>query len=240
MIALRLLGTLDVDSPDHPAVGALLSKPSPTALLAYLGVSIGEYFRRDHLVGLFWPETPQGQARANLRKLIHTIRSALGENVLEGRGDEDVRLSELRASCDAAEFQKALRLGRLSRAMELYAGPLLRGFHLEGAAEFSRWLDGTRRRFARDAAKAAVDLAARHVREAEHTEAGDLARFVSRVGDELDDEYLFRKLLGILDELGDRAGALSMYEIFRARLARDHSAIPSPETRALIDRIKGR
>jgi DNA-binding SARP family transcriptional activator len=240
MITLRLLGTLDAESPEYPAASELLGKPSPTALLAYLALSPGVYYRRDHLVSLFWPETDQARARSNLRKLIHTIRSSLGDAVLESRGDEDIRLASGAVRCDAAEFQVEIAAGRLARAMELYRGPLLRGFHLEGAAEFGRWLDDARRRLARDAAKAAITIAERHVQADEHTQATNVARFIGRVGDELEDEYLFRKLLTILEHLGDRAGALRIYEGFEKRLWRDYQALPAPETRALIARIKGK
>jgi DNA-binding SARP family transcriptional activator len=241
MIELRVLGTLDIAAPGQSSAPELLSKASPTALLVYLAVaSPGSFHRRDHLVGLFWPETSQPQARANLRKLIHTLRTGLHTDAIESRGDEEVRLSADCVWCDAAEFQASLRAGRLSRAMELYRGRLLPGFFLENAGEFSRWLDETRRDLAREAGKAAVRLADEHLHASERTEASDLAQIIARIGGDIDDEFLFRKLLQLLAQLGDHAGALSLYDGFRRRLQRQYGALPSPETRALVDAIRAR
>ena len=241
MIELRVLGTLDIRSPQHPGGPDLLSKPSPTALLVYLAVaSPGAFHRRDHLVGLFWPETGQAQARANLRKLIHTLRTALDADVVESRGDEDIRVSSEYIWCDAAEFQSALGSDRFSDAMELYRGPLLPGFHLDGAAEWVRWVDETRTRYMRDAGRAAMRLADQHLQDAERTEASNVAQFIARVGAELEDEFLFRKLLQLLLRLGDHAGALKMYDGFRRRLEKEYNGVPSPETRALIESIRVR
>ena len=55
-----------------------------------------------------------------------------------------------------------------------------------------------------------------------------------------DDEAAVRRLMRILDRKGDRAGALSAYEVFRLRLAAEFGAVPSPETEALLEAIRSR
>jgi DNA-binding SARP family transcriptional activator len=55
-----------------------------------------------------------------------------------------------------------------------------------------------------------------------------------------DDEAGVRRLMRILDRRGDRAGALSVYDVFRRRLAADYGATPSPETDALLATIRSR
>ena len=240
MIELRLLGMIELHSGERPDASALLSRPSPTALLAYLaGAPHAGFLRRDGIVTLFWPETSQAQARANLRKLVHSIRAQLGPDCIESRGDEELRVSPAALWCDVAEFRDALRHDLLERAMELYRGPLMPGFHLDGG-EFARWLDGARRQLARDAGKGALRLAEQHLRAAQRTQASDLIQFIARIGSDLDDEYLFRKLLDLLLQLGDHATALKMYTEFSERIEAEYGGKPSPQTRELIASIKSR
>jgi DNA-binding SARP family transcriptional activator len=241
MIELRLLGMIELQCSELPDAGALLSRPSPTALLAYLSSAThAGFLRRDSIVTLFWPETSQAQARANLRKLVHSIRAQLGPDCIESRGDEELRVSPAAVWCDVAEFRNALRLDLLERAMELYRGALMPGFYLDGGGQFSHWLDDTRRQLARDAGKGALRLAEQHLRAAQRTQASDLAQFIARIGSDLDDEYLFRKLLDLLLRLGDHSTALKMYDAFSARIDAEFGGRPAPETRELIASIRSR
>jgi DNA-binding SARP family transcriptional activator len=239
VIELRVLGRLDLAGVSPEAANTLLAQPRPGALLVYLALrDRGEFVRRDRAVALFWPETDQGHARSNLRKLVFTLRRTLGEVVIEARGDEDIRLAPGSVWCDGAEFLEAVRSGRLSRAVELYRGPLLPGFTVPVAGGFQEWLEQSRRHLGREAVKAALQLAERHWANQERTEVGDLVQFVRQLDAELEDEYQLRKIMDLLDRVGDRATALSIYEDVRQRLWRDFRALPSPETRALVERLR--
>ena len=241
MIELRLLGMIELHARELPDAGSLLSRPSPTALLAYLAsASHSGFLRRDAIVGLFWPETSQAQARANLRKLVHSIRAQLGPECIESRGDEELRIAPAVLWCDVAEFRSALRQDLLERAMELYRGSLMPGFYLDGGGQFTRWLDDERRQLARDAGKGALRLAEQHLRAAQRTQASDLAQFIARIGSDLDDEFLFRKLLDLLLRLGDHSTALKMYDAFSERIDTEFGGKPAPQTRELIASIRTR
>jgi DNA-binding SARP family transcriptional activator len=239
MIELRVLGRFDLTGLPPGAGDTVLAQPRPTALLTYLALrEPGEFLRRDRLVGLFWPESDQEHARTNLRKLIFTLRRVLGDHLIQARGDEEIRLTERALWCDGAEFLDAVRHGRLSRAVELYRGPLLPGFAVPGAAGFQEWLEQMRRHLAREAVKAALHVAEQHWANKERTEVGDLVQFVRQLEAELEDEHQLRKIMDLLDRIGDRATALSIYEDVRERLWRDFRALPSPETRALVERLR--
>ena len=73
---LSLLGPTELRRADGSDASALLAQPRILALLSYLAAAgpKGAYHRRDRIVGLFWPESGQEQARANLRKLVHVLR----------------------------------------------------------------------------------------------------------------------------------------------------------------------
>jgi DNA-binding SARP family transcriptional activator len=45
-----------------------MASTRPIALLAYLVVHAAALQRRDHLAAVFWPDTPDAQARTNLRR----------------------------------------------------------------------------------------------------------------------------------------------------------------------------
>lgn len=239
MIQLHVLGRTDLYAADQNAAADFLAQPRPLALLVYLAVAhAGQYSRRDSLVGLFWAETGQEQARASLRRLIHTIRRTLGPDIIEARGDEEVRVNAAALWCDAAECSACFTDGRLNRAIDLYKGPIMPGFVLAGARGFQDWIDMARRQLNREAVKAAVKLAEAHVAANEHSLAGDLAQFVTVIAPDFDDEHQLRKLLRILHRQGNRAAALRLFEDFSRRLREDYDAAPAAETRNLICEIR--
>lgn len=149
MHRLELLGSIDLrDAGDQP-VARVLNQPKRLALLAWFALAAGERFvRRDTILALFWPELPQGNARAALRRAIYFLRQALGDEIIEGRGEEELRLGSGRLGCDAVECRQALERGDATRARALYRGPLLDGFYIEGAPEAEEWLDTERRALA--------------------------------------------------------------------------------------------
>ena len=110
MIELFLLGGIELrrdGDANDPELHRLLAQPRPVALLIYLtiaGRGPGAFHRRDTLVAMFWPETDQEHARTNLRKLVHVIRKALGDDVIESRGDEELRVVPERLWCDVVDF----------------------------------------------------------------------------------------------------------------------------------------
>src|SRR5690606_2842890 len=66
------------------------------------------------------------------------------------------------------------------------------------------------------------------------------AEFARRALEIADDERALRALIELLDAAGDRAGALREYQRFAQLLEEEFEATPSPETVALIERIRSR
>jgi DNA-binding SARP family transcriptional activator len=92
-------------------------------LLAYLLVHRRAPQRREHLAGLFWPDSPEAQARTNLRRELHHLRRAFPEI---GRFIElDTAAIQWRmdapAAIDLAVFEEAL--AQAARARQ--AGPTM-------------------------------------------------------------------------------------------------------------------
>ena len=238
MLALHTLGTLDLRGPADADCAAVLAQPKRLALLIYLAAASPRRFhRRDSLLALFWPELDESHARAALRRTLYFLRNALGAEAIVGRGDDEIGASESLA-CDAAEFEAALARGDLARALELYRGDFLAGFHVSGAPEYQDWLDRERTRFRDLAAGAARKLAD----DAASLDRHDDAVRYSRRALSLDphDETALRRLMALLDASGDRAGALRAYDDFARRLGAELDLEPSSEARELRDAIAKR
>src|SRR5262245_44821598 len=123
------------------------------ALLVYLAVS-GQPQSRDALATLLWPESDQREGRARLRRTLHRLALALGDNVLETSPDTIRIHPGADLWLDSAIFRQhattglpaapadALapeRLAHLTAAPELYADDFLAGFTLPDSPTFDEW-----------------------------------------------------------------------------------------------------
>lgn len=236
---LRVFGGVDLVGASDEPLADLLTQTKPLALLAYLVIAEPRgHHRRDRLLGLFWPELDEPHARGALRKTLHALRRGLGDGVVDSRGDEDVGVAPGALACDALAFDEAIEAGQTARALELYRGDMLPGFFVREATEFQQWLDHTRAGYQKQAATAAWILAERSELDERETAAGEWARHAAMLSPF--DERVVRKALALLGRVGDRAGAVALYERFRARLTQEYDVEPARETMALIRQIRDR
>ena len=236
MSQLLALGRVRLITSDGAESAA--AQPKRIALLVYLAVaSVRGAVRRDALLALFWPELGDEEGRRALRKALHYLRRAVGDDVFIGEGDElQVRAESL--GCDAVELERLLDEGMPEQALALYRGDFLEGFHVDDvASEYVEWMERTRSRLRRRTAAAAWTAAERVEREGESDRAVALARRACEL--EPDQEDGWRRLMSLYDRSGDRGGALRAYDELAARLEREFGAHPAPETTALAERIRG-
>src|SRR5215510_12209540 len=76
-LSLSLLGAVQV-SRDSAAVTAFDSD-KVRALLIYLAVEAQQPHRRESLVGLLWPESPEAAARRSLNQALYNLRQVIGD-----------------------------------------------------------------------------------------------------------------------------------------------------------------
>jgi DNA-binding SARP family transcriptional activator len=123
------------------------------ALLAYLAVSAQPH-SRDALATLLWPESDQREGRARLRRNLHRLTQAIGDDVLDST-PEAIRLyAHADLWLDSAAFrqhataglaappQEAFapqRLAHLDAAVALYTEDFLAGFTLPDNPAFDEW-----------------------------------------------------------------------------------------------------
>ena len=127
------------------------AQPRRLALLAMLGVAGERGLTRDKIIGFLWPDADEERARRALTQALYALRQDLGSEEAF-LGVKDLRLNPEIISADVVEFRARDGCRVLERAVELYRGPFLDGFHLPGAEEFERWSEQERQSLARSTA----------------------------------------------------------------------------------------
>ena len=241
MIALRILGPSELTAVHGGELRSVLAQPKRLAVLVYLLLSApGGFCRRDTLLALFWPELDTARARDALKQTIRFLRRELEDHrsdIVVSRGGE-LGIARHAIWCDALAFSDAVAQRRFAEALALYRGDLLEGFFPDASPAFTEWLERERAQ-RRAAASAAADaLAAMHVQSDQPERAVAYARRAVELSGS--DERLLRRLLELLDRLGDRAGAIETYDRFVEHLEKQLEVRPSPETIALVEGIRAR
>ena len=241
-LALHLLGTFEATLDGKPITGFKTEKAR--ALLIYLAVERGHAHRRQSLVGLLWPDYPEGSARANLRQVLTNMRQVLRDKenqvsflLVEG---ETIQLNpESDIWLDVAEFERSSVVTAskdLESAMNLYRGGFLEGFSLKDSPEFDSWTATVRERY-QGMASATLGRLGEHVeQDKDYEKAIVYAR--KRLELEPWQEQAHRQLMRLLALSGQRAAALGQYEACRKSLKGELGVEPSAETRQLYESIR--
>src|SRR3954466_7564788 len=192
MITVQLLGGASLRSDGGPLTGPPAQRHR-IALLTLVASAWPQPLARDRALALLWPEKDTTSARRLLNLSVHVLRSALGDDAIRSSGD-GLLLEPARIACDLLDFGGAISTGDVERAVRLYAGPLLDGFHLDESTEFSYWLDEHRAELAPAYVGALLEIAKRQ------EQAGDV---YGRVGP-------CRKLVAVDPHSGAYACALML------------------------------
>lgn len=232
MDTLKLFGGLSVETAEGPLTGRAAQRHR-LALLALLATSGG--MGREVLVALLWPDVGPDRARRLLSDSVYRINQALGADTIYAAGDE-LRLRPDRLSSDVARFEALLGQGASGAAVELYRGPFLAGFYLDGVPEFERWADGERERLSRLYGGALEALAEASER------AGELRRATEwwyrlAAHDPFSPRVALR-LMQALDAAGERAAAIRHAGVYRALVQHEFGAEVDAEVSALAERLR--
>ena len=233
LLVVRLLGDPDVllDGERVDGFDAVRLR----ALLAFLLLHRDAPQPRAHIAAVLWPDSTEGQARTNLRQLLHQLRRVLPDperfltvdtTTIGWRPDapywaDVVAVEEAVAAAGRANDLDALR-GALAHAAEHGGGELLPGSHEE-------WVLSERERFRHihlDVIRRLAGLLEdQHDFEAAIRHAEELLRL-----DPLHEES-YRRLMRLHALAGERARALHVYHTCVATLERELGVQPGRETR---------
>src|SRR5512146_1164897 len=242
-LEIALLGSFKASYNSQPLPGFRYDKVR--ALLAYLAVERERPHRRDELVGLFWPDSAEEDARTSLRQALAQLRAALGDSgaaqpaILVSR--ESVQWNpQADADVDVIAFEEALKAARLhahrspqscrfcawqlAQAIERYQGDFLAHFFLPGSAPFEDWVVLRREALQRQALEAMSQLAGYHDRRGEYPQAEACLRRILTIEPWQEEAHgWLMRLLVLRDQ---RAAALAQYEVCRRQLAESLGVTP--------------
>ncbi len=221
-----------------------LSSPRAMALLGFLLLHRNTPQRREYIAAHFWPDSTDAQARTNLRRELHCLRTGLPDadrwltadrGTLMWRLDRHCRLDVaiFEAAADAASAAHAagddagVRRAALE-AVRVYRGELM-------PALYDDWVAAERDRLHRRCLALIDQLTALESDAGADGEAIELAR--RRIDLEPLEEVGYRTLLRLQARSGDRAAALQTYHRCVSVLERELGVAPDQATTAEYERL---
>lgn len=212
--------------------GRLELTPSrPTQLLIYLGYR-GEWVSREALAGLLWPDSPEDEARHNLRVNLHRAKALPWS---EGLEIERERI-RLRIDTDVAHFRQALGQGDWKTAVQLHRRPFLQDFPLQDLPTLEEWASLERQALL-EAWRSAAQHHAEHLQQSgQPGEASTLLLELLR-HDPLAEDVL-QSYLRVAYLAGQRDIALKTYERFVQELWQELGLEPMQATQELAQTLR--
>jgi DNA-binding SARP family transcriptional activator/predicted ATPase len=253
-LSLLLLGPYRATVGDEPLAESRTKKIE--ALLAYLAVNGEQAYRRETLVGMFFPDMVDEAARTNLRQTLARLRQAIRDrdanppfllitresvqfNLASEHFVDVTSFEQLQGGCPHHHGRRnALCLECMAgaqQALDLYRGPLMDGFFLEDSVVFDEWLQPVRERLREIALALAAQLGDFYERRGEYAAAEAAARRQLEMEPWREEAHL--QLMRVLAYQGRRGDALRQYDRLAELLETDLGLEPMPATEQLRRQI---
>ena len=234
MLRLSTFGGITLWEGDARHQGAA-SQRRRLALLALLAASGRRPLSRDRIVAYLWPEADSERARHALGQSLHAIQRALNTTELF-LGTAAIQLNPAVISTDVTEFEEAIASGQNARAVTVYAGPFLDGFHVDEVPDFEQWASAERARHARSFAEALLTLAREAAARRDYQ--GAVNWWIRLVAEEPLSSRHTVGLMQALATVGDRPGALRVAAMHEVLIREQFDAVPDPAVVALAARLR--
>jgi predicted ATPase/DNA-binding SARP family transcriptional activator len=218
-----------VETDRHKAIG----------LLAYLALEAKDH-SRETLAALLWPDYPRASAFSYLRRTLWELNHILGKGWIES-GHECVTLVRLpELSLDTDTFQRLLASGScqvttLAEAISLYRGDFLENFVIADTQPFQDWQLQQAEYFRREFARALEKLVALQEQNGDYASA--LANAQRWLALDRLNEVAYRAAMRQMAGMGDRSGAVRLYQSCLQTLHSELGVAPQPETEELYQAI---
>ncbi len=234
------LGKLSIVRGAGPVTGLVSRKVE--ALFVYLAYERREY-PREMLAELLWDELTTERALGNLRTALSNIQAHLPDYLLTSR--QTVMANPAKAVWfDALELMRVLDVSEapfpaaddLEKALALYQGDFLAGFHLRDELNFERWMIGEAERLRGKMSMVLPRLIDAALDQARYPVAIDHARRLLTLDPLSEDGH--RGLMMAFAYAGQRALALKQYELCVRVLHDELHTAPEAETTRLFSQIQ--
>jgi DNA-binding SARP family transcriptional activator len=221
-----------------------INSPRLQSLIAYLALHQDAPQLRQQLAFLFWPESSEGQARNNLRQLLHALRRALPslDNLLAIDNHTMQWRRDVVFHLDVNDFERACAVveqaNQRQDSAELYAAEeqVITSYQADALPGcYDDWIIPVRERLRERLAQTMNRLISFHETQHDFAAAIHCARHLLRTHPLNEDAY--RGLMRLLALSGDRTGALQVYQTCVATLQRELQITPSQATEDLYQRL---
>lgn len=216
MWTLVLLGDARLVS---TSLGSIALERKAAGLLAYLAIEGAT--TRSRLAGLLWPDSDEGQARANLRQTLSRIRKVAPE-LLDG--EDPMRLRGVHV--DLLQTKARALLGRLTS----FSGEarILPHFDYDDCPEFQLWLRGESEALRRLVGSALEAEVSRRIEAGQVGAALEPTLQLVRLDPYSEEAH--RRLIGLHHLRGDHAAAERAYRACCQILEEELGVTPSEST----------
>jgi DNA-binding SARP family transcriptional activator len=217
-------------------------------LFCYLLDAGADPISREKLIAMFWAESPEDQARYNLRFALWNIRKVFNES----EDDPDPLLStrtvcqlnpEVGVKLDSHDFDRLIQSHNpadrpvdLMQAIELYKGPFLDGFALRNLPEWEEWLYHRREALHQGFLTAALEVGDYSLRTGQASLASNI--FLKALSLAPDMEQAHEGLIRSYADLGRTSAAVRQLNIYTQVMKREFNAPPPPQIVRLVESLK--
>lgn len=230
MLKIHLLGQFRLVWQNTPLKFSSLPKSLP--LWAYLLLHRDQPVSRETLAFTLWPDVPEKEAKANLRRHLYALDKALpeGSTWFLRKGQTLQWNPRVPYWLDVAAFEHSSKTAvHLTTAVELYEGQLLPQVD-------EIWLNYHRERLNLLYVNNLRQLIEQHKQSQEYEIAFGYSQRI--LEDEPLREDMIREQIRLRMLMGDRPGALQVYVNFKAQLQTELGVAPMTETAVLYEQIK--
>jgi LuxR family maltose regulon positive regulatory protein len=240
-LRILALGSFQVFRGDLPIPAEAWQRRKSRLLLLYLLAHYPRPVPRDELLDVLWPDLPPDSGAQALNTTFSDLRRILEPYLGKGlpsryllRDEETLAFNPAAdAWYDVQTFEQAVQAGgeAARQALELYRGDFV------PEEPYVDWVLRERERLRALYLNTVVARLQERVRAGAWREGVDLARHILELEPWL--EEVARELMHCLAMLGRRSEALHAYQACARVLQEELDAVPSPETRALYEQLKG-
>jgi DNA-binding SARP family transcriptional activator len=204
------------------------------ALLARLAAAGDQGVSREELLAMFRADSDGEGARDSLDQLLSDARRSFDASPTVGT--TTLCLDPTVITSDLSDWSTAIATEDYEAAVDLYHGPFLHGFVLQGAPEFDRWVESARAQYASEYRKALESLATKASADRRYAESVEWWRRLAS-----DDRFGSHTALGLMRALadaGDRAGALEFARVHERIVSAELESAPDPAILSYAEELR--